>query len=155
MFQTAFPAHHMIVLSQTYRSTQTICRAVNALIESNSERTKKQLWTQNIEGGPIKVMVAQDAGRECDMILAAIRNLRHNQHCRWSQICVLARTRKVLTAFESVLKKAGLPVFSTAHPNSKKKLNVDKCKELQTILAIAELVSSDSVDSAFRRSAQV
>ena len=74
MFEAIFPQHSKIVLAQTYRSTQTICAAVNSLIDGNSERTKKKLWTQNQQGAPIRIVVSQDAGKEIEVRVYVLKH---------------------------------------------------------------------------------
>ena len=44
-FETAFPDVTTVVLDQNYRSTQTILDAANAVIDNNTERKPKSLWT--------------------------------------------------------------------------------------------------------------
>ncbi len=44
-----------IRLEQNYRSTATILKAANALIEHNSDRLGKSLWTEGAVGDPIRV----------------------------------------------------------------------------------------------------
>lgn len=181
MFSHAFPQQRSVVLTQTYRSTQRICRAVTALIDVNVDRTKKTMWTANEKGEPVHVIVSQHASGEIDTIVAAIQKLRRPHPpasatssssspssssssasslssanaigppaVRWSQICVLARTRRVLTSFESVFKKAGFPMFSTVNHSSAaaKRLNVHKARELVDVLAYCDLICSVDGGSA-------
>ena len=44
-FEEAFPDVTTVVLDQNYRSTQTILDAANAVIDNNTERKPKSLWT--------------------------------------------------------------------------------------------------------------
>ena len=44
-FEQAFPDVTTVVLDQNYRSTQTILDAANAVIDNNTERKPKSLWT--------------------------------------------------------------------------------------------------------------
>ncbi len=52
-FSKDFPGAQIIRLEQNYRSTGTILKAANALIEQNSGRLGKNLWTEGQDGDPI------------------------------------------------------------------------------------------------------
>lgn len=59
-FEKNFPNTKVIVLEQNYRSTRTILRAANAVIEKNTRRTPKNLFTENETGEPIHIWRAQN-----------------------------------------------------------------------------------------------
>ncbi|MEL6227539.1 MAG: ATP-dependent helicase, partial [Pseudomonadota bacterium] len=44
------PAANIVTLEQNYRSTQTIVKAANSVINKNTAQLKKSVWTQNSEG---------------------------------------------------------------------------------------------------------
>ena len=52
-FTKTFSDTEIIRLEQNYRSTNIILGAANALIENNTERLGKNLWTDQLEGEPI------------------------------------------------------------------------------------------------------
>ncbi len=54
-FADDFPGVSMIRLEQNYRSTQTILDAANGLIQRNTNRLGKELWSEGQRGEPIKV----------------------------------------------------------------------------------------------------
>ncbi|MCB1114683.1 MAG: UvrD-helicase domain-containing protein [Chlamydiia bacterium] len=55
-FESQFPGGKVIRLEQNYRSTQTILRAANHLIENNYSRFEKKLWSELGEGELITVV---------------------------------------------------------------------------------------------------
>ena len=63
-FEAAFPDVTVIVLEQNYRSTQTILDAANAVIDNNSTRKPKNLWTDQGHGARIVRYHAEDEGDE-------------------------------------------------------------------------------------------
>ena len=65
-FENQYRDTMVIRLEQNYRCTQTILNAANAVIENNTQRKGKTLWTQNPQGGQVKVYRAlseQDEAR--------------------------------------------------------------------------------------------
>ena len=54
-FERDYPDAHVVALEQNYRSTGTILRAANAVVERNPHRHPKRLWTDLGEGEPITV----------------------------------------------------------------------------------------------------
>ncbi|WP_338356825.1 3'-5' exonuclease, partial [Enterococcus faecium] len=49
-FEKDYPDAAVILLEQNYRSTKNILSAANQVIENNSNRKPKNLWTENKEG---------------------------------------------------------------------------------------------------------
>jgi DNA helicase-2/ATP-dependent DNA helicase PcrA len=54
-FSDDFADVSTVRLEQNYRSTATILKAANALIENNSDRLGKELWTDGAVGDPIRL----------------------------------------------------------------------------------------------------
>ena len=74
----------VIRLEQNYRCTQTILNAANAVIENNTQRKGKTLWTQNPQGGQVKVYRAlseQDEARFIWTMLPKGRSLPTMPSC--------------------------------------------------------------------------
>ena len=59
-FETDFPGTHVVTLEQNYRSTNAILRAANAVIEHNTERKPKHLFSDLGEGEPVRVVELED-----------------------------------------------------------------------------------------------
>ena len=58
----------VIRLEQNYRSTQNILDAANAVIEHNTERKGKTLWTQNGTGAMSHLHTAENETAEAERI---------------------------------------------------------------------------------------
>ena len=63
-FQKDYPQAKVFKLEQNYRSTQTIVDAANSIIEKNQHRIKKQVFSENNIGEPIKVLKAYTDGED-------------------------------------------------------------------------------------------
>ncbi|MGB1292061.1 MAG: UvrD-helicase domain-containing protein, partial [Pseudoalteromonas sp.] len=72
-FLTDFEAE-TIRLEQNYRSTATILKASNALIQNNSDRMGKSLWTDGNEGEPISIYAAFNELDEARFVSSKLRS---------------------------------------------------------------------------------
>ncbi len=67
-FEKDFPETSVVLLEENYRSTKTILKAANAVIEKNTLRKDKTLFTQNQEGEKITLYGAYDETDEARFI---------------------------------------------------------------------------------------
>src|SRR6186997_1271908 len=74
-FERDFPGTRIIPLEQNYRSTNTILRASNAVIQQNRERKDKNLWSELGEGDPVRVLETEDEHAEARFVAAEIAAL--------------------------------------------------------------------------------
>src|SRR5213596_1439211 len=63
-FEHDFPGAKTIALEQNYRSTNTILRAANGVIQNNRERKEKNLWSDLGEGLPVHAVEVEDEHAE-------------------------------------------------------------------------------------------
>ena len=71
-FEKDYPESNTIMLEQNYRSTQNILKAANAVIENNTDRKPKALWTENTEGSCINLFNSNNEHGESDFIVSKI-----------------------------------------------------------------------------------
>ena len=71
-FEKDYPEAKVIKLEQNYRSTKTIIKASNQIINKNTQRTDKKLWTANQQGDLISVANVSDERQEAEYILKQI-----------------------------------------------------------------------------------
>ena len=107
-FEKDYPEAKVVKLEQNYRSTQVILDAANAVINNNTARKPKNLWTDNKSGVPIMYYRARDDRDEADF---AIREIRQMQDAgeKLGNMAVLYRTNAQSRMFEELLVKSGLP----------------------------------------------
>src|SRR5262249_11766552 len=74
-FERDFPGTHTTALEQNYRSTNSILRAANAVIEHNRERKPKELFSELGEGEPARVAEVEDEHAEARFVAAGIAGL--------------------------------------------------------------------------------
>ncbi|MEM1485346.1 UvrD-helicase domain-containing protein [Oscillospiraceae bacterium PP1C4] len=107
-FEDTFPGAKVIRLEENYRCTSTILDAANAVIEHNTERKGKTLWTQNDTGAKIKVHRAVDEGEEARFIGDTIsENVKNG--ARFSDHVILYRMNAQSNMIERGLVKYGIP----------------------------------------------
>ncbi len=102
-------AHGTVIrLEQNYRSYGHILDAANALIGHNSGRLGKNLWTDQGEGEPVRVIEQPSDGMEAQWIVDEIRSLIHEGSDR-REIAVLYRSNAQSRVIEHAIFSAGIP----------------------------------------------
>ena len=91
-FEKDYPDAKIYKLEQNYRSTQVILDAANAVIEHNSARRPKNLWTENGNGKPITYFQAFNDRNEAEFTVHNMRRLRDEAHFHLGDMAVLYRT---------------------------------------------------------------
>ena len=107
-FERDYPDAKVIKLEQNYRSTQVILDAANAVIENNTGRKPKNLWTENKSGQEIVYFEAADNRDEARFIVEQIQNLQNTEHRKLSDMAILYRTNAQSRSFEEMLVKSGI-----------------------------------------------
>ena len=108
-FEDAFPDVTTVVLDQNYRSTQTILDAANAVIDNNTERRPKSLWTDTGSGDTITRYHAEDEGDEATWVASTARQLQRDADANWRDIAVLYRTNAQSRVVEEAFMRLGVP----------------------------------------------
>ncbi|HET8658459.1 MAG TPA: 3'-5' exonuclease, partial [Micromonosporaceae bacterium] len=98
-----------ILLEQNYRSTQTILTAANQVIDRNTERKPKRLWTDAGLGEQIVGYVADTEHAEADWVAREIDRLGDDGQARPGDVAVFYRTNAQSRVFEEVFIRVGLP----------------------------------------------
>ena len=107
-FENTFQNATVIRLEQNYRSTQNILDAANAVIEHNTERNGKTLWTQNGTGAMIHLHTAENETDEAERITKIILDGVAAGR-KFSDYAVLYRMNSQSLTFERNFAKSGVP----------------------------------------------
>ena len=70
-FSKDFKDVHIIKLEQNYRSTNKILSAANTVIQNNSDRLGKNLWTESLEGDNLTLYAAFNEQEEETRFIAS------------------------------------------------------------------------------------
>ena len=107
-FEKDFPGTRVVTLEQNYRSTNTILRAANSLIEQNRERKPKRLFSELGEGEPVRAIEVEDEHAEARFVAAEIASLI-DRGLSASEIAVFYRTNAQSRVLEDVLVRQDVP----------------------------------------------
>jgi DNA helicase-2/ATP-dependent DNA helicase PcrA len=108
-FERDYPDARTILLEQNYRSTQTILTAANSVIERNSGRKPKNLWSDQGPGEPIVGYVADTEHAEADWVAGEIARLGGLGQARPGDVAVFYRTNAQSRVFEEIFIRSSLP----------------------------------------------
>ncbi|WP_410811916.1 DNA helicase PcrA [Micromonospora sp. 067-2] len=108
-FERDFTNARTILLEQNYRSTQTILNAANAVIDRNTSRKPKRLWSDAGAGEQIVGYVADTEHAEADWVAREIDRLVDADETRPGDVAVFYRTNAQSRVFEEVFIRVGLP----------------------------------------------
>ena len=107
-FEKFYPGAKTIRLEQNYRSTSNILNAANCVIQHNTERKGKTLWTDNGEGDKVQVYTAENEQDEAMHIADVIgQHLKAGGHL--ADHAILYRMNAQSAPIESYFTRAGIP----------------------------------------------
>ncbi|MCP9614321.1 DNA helicase PcrA [Levilactobacillus brevis] len=144
-FEHDYPDAHVTLLEQNYRSTKTILRAANDVIQRNVNRKKKDLWTDNAEGEPISYYRGQNENDEAHYVVAKIQEEREQNHHDYGDFAILYRTNAQSRVIEETLVKANIPYTMVGGHKF-----YDR-KEIRDVLAYLTLVTNPADSMSLER----
>lgn len=107
-FEKDYPDARVIKLEQNYRSTARVLEAANALIQFNTMRKPKELWTEQKGGEKISLFEAADEREEAHFVVQKILEYRA-QGRKLSDCVVFYRLHAQSRIFEDTLRRHNLP----------------------------------------------
>ena len=106
-FEKDFPGAAVVKLEQNYRSTPQILAAASGLINANSERLGKTLWTELPPGEKVRIIGVWDAPEEARRVGEEIERLE-SEGAPLDQIAILVRAQYQTREFEDRFIQIGL-----------------------------------------------
>ena len=107
-FEKDYPNAKLLKLEQNYRSTTVILDAANAVIENNTGRKPKKLWTKNPVGAAITYYNAMDERDEARFVVEQAQQLIRSGRFSYGDMAVLYRVNTQSRVFEEMLIKSGI-----------------------------------------------
>ena len=134
-FERDYPNAHVVALEQNYRSTGTILRAANAVVERNPHRHPKRLWTDLGDGEPISVVSCRDEHEEARVVAGEIdRALARGESL--ADVAVFYRTNAQSRTIEDQLVRCGVNYTVVGGPRFYERA------EVRDLLAYLRVVSN-------------
>ena len=143
-FEKDFPNPTVVKLEQNYRSTTTILKAAQSVIEKNTARKKKDLWSEKGEGRKIVLVQCADENDEAREIAHQIQGLQLSGKAP-REIAIFYRVNFMQRAIESALRLARVPYQVIGGQEFYER------REIRDLVAYAKLVANPADDIAFRR----
>ncbi|KYZ75168.1 ATP-dependent DNA helicase PcrA [Anaerosporomusa subterranea] len=144
-FESDYPDAKIVKLEQNYRSTQTILDAANAVIERNTTRKPKSLWTENPEGERIAYYNARDERDEATHIANTINHLNTVWRVPYREMAVLYRTNAQSRAIEEAFMQFALPYVMVGG------LKFYERKEIKDIIAYLRVINNPTDTVSLQR----
>ena len=108
-FQQDYPEARIFKLEQNYRSTRTIVEAANSVIENNSRKLPKHLFSENEQGDPIRVICALSDKEEAQRVASDIHTTLYGEQASPDDFAVLYRTNAQSRVIEEYLRGNNIP----------------------------------------------
>ena len=143
-FSIDFPGSEVIRLEQNYRSTGTILKAANHLIERNQGRLGKKLWTTSEDGDPIKLYPGFNEIDEARYIVGRIRDWM-NEGNSYKEAAILYRSNAQSRVLEEAMLRSQIPYRIYGGQRFFERA------EIRNALAYMRLVSLRDSDAALER----
>jgi len=143
-FLRDFPGARTIKLEQNYRSTSTILKAANSVIQRNGSRLGKELWTAGDEGERIALYAAYNEQDEARFVIERIREYI-DEHGSARDCAILYRSNAQSRNFEEQLvqRRIGYRVYGGQRFFER--------AEVKDALAYLRLTANRHDDAAFER----
>ena len=143
-FERDFTGTRTIALEQNYRSTNSILGAANAVIEQNTERKPKQLFSELGDGEPVEALEVEDEHAEARFVAARIAALVEEGYSG-AEIAVFYRTNAQSRVLEDVLVRQDIPYQVIGGPRFYERAEIkDLVAYLQVLDNPADAVSPDA-----------
>ena len=143
-FEKDFPGAKVVKLEQNYRSTPDILAAASGLIDANSERLGKTLWTQRNGGDKVRVIGVWDGPEEARRVGEEAERLER-EGASLAEVALLVRAQFQTREFEDRFIAIGIPYKIVGG------FRFYERAEIRDGLAYLRLISQPSDDLAFER----
>ena len=144
-FTKTFKQSETIRLEQNYRSTNIILSAANALIENNSDRLGKNLWTEQLEGENIILYQAYNEQDEARFVADILREWM-NKGELYEDAAILYRSNAQSRALEEALLRSSIPYRIYGGQRFYERL------EIKNAISYLKIIFNHSDNPSFERS---
>jgi DNA helicase-2/ATP-dependent DNA helicase PcrA len=144
-FERDFPDVKIVRLEQNYRSTKRILRVADHLIQHNTKRKKKSLFTENDDGKPVSLLAQPNQKTEADWIATYIAGQVAAGRHQPRDFAVFYRMNALSRQLEHSLREYGIPYQMVNG------VEFYQRKEIKDVLAYLHLLNNPRDGVAFLR----
>ncbi len=144
-FEVDYPEATVVKLEQNYRSTGNILKAAGCVIEKNSRRKKKELWTQRKEGHRIRCRQTATERQEAEFVVSEAMRLCGHESRKLSDMAVLYRTNAQSRVLEEAFVNRAVPYRVVGS------LGFYQRKEIKDITAYLRTILNPKDDVSLKR----
>ncbi|MCH2115398.1 MAG: UvrD-helicase domain-containing protein [Pirellulales bacterium] len=144
-FETDYPDAHVVRLERNYRSTKRILRVADQLIGNNLRRKRKSLFTDNEEGGAVRLVEYVTQDDEASSIATQISAAISSGQRRASDFAIFYRVNALSRGLERAFRQVGLPYQII------RGLEFYQRKEIKDVLGYCQLINNPRDDQAVLR----
>ncbi|MBQ68473.1 ATP-dependent DNA helicase PcrA [Candidatus Saccharibacteria bacterium] len=148
-FERDFPGAKIVKLEQNYRSTGHILEAAHSVIEKNTQRTDKALWTAAGKGSPVQVHGVYDENEEARLVGERIVSQVSIGARQYTDFAVLYRTNSLSYTLERVFLQLRIPYQLVGG------VRFYDRKEIKDVVAYLRLIYQPNDRMSFTRVANV
>ncbi len=143
-FEKDFPGAKIVKLEQNYRSTPQILAAASGLIDANSDRLGKTLWTDLDAGDAVQVLGVWDGPEEARRVGEEIESLQQ-KGVSLNDVAILVRAQFQTREFEDRFISIGMPYRIIGG------FRFYERAEIRDALAYLRIINQPADDLAFER----
>lgn len=143
-FTTDFNNTKIILLEQNYRSTQRILDIANKVIDNNTKRYKKNLFTTAAEGEMPGYYQANTSYEEVMFVVDKIKELKVSGY-KYSDFAIMYRANSISRNFEDALVKFQIPYVIYGG------MSFFQRKEIKDMIAYLRLIVNNDDDFSLKR----
>ncbi|WP_407933977.1 DNA helicase PcrA [Aquibacillus rhizosphaerae] len=144
-FEKDYPNASVVLLEQNYRSTKSILDAANKVIDNNTGRKPKKLWTDNTEGAKLHYYQAATEQEEGLYVANKLEDFITSNTFNYKDVAVLYRTNAQSRSIEETFVKANIPYQIIGGTKF-----YDR-KEIKDMLGYLRLIANPDDDLSFAR----
>ena len=144
-FEDDFEELKTVKLEQNYRSTKTIVKAANSVIDKNKSKLSKEVWTENDEGELISIKESFSDNEEGKIVSNLIFEEKNRNQLTNSNFAVLYRTNSQSRSIEEALRRIGIKYKVYGG------VSFYQRKEVKDLLAYLRFSINHNDEQSFRR----
>ncbi|MCX7978107.1 MAG: UvrD-helicase domain-containing protein, partial [Bdellovibrionaceae bacterium] len=144
-FEKDFSETKVVMLEENYRSTANIVKAATAVIQNNTKRKNKKLFTSNPAGDKIQVREERSEYDEARFVARTVESLMSSGEAELNDFAVFYRTNAQSRVLEEQFRLAGIPYRLVGG------LRFYERMEIKDLIAYLRLSVNPLDDMAFKR----